>query len=71
MNELYIQKDILPDDNFIRSIILEKYEELLQENDKLKEEVQNLKYQIRTKKRTKKIFEAINEKPTQLSFNFD
>lgn len=71
MNELYIKKDILPDDNFIRSIILEKYEELLQENDKLKEEVQNLKYQIRTKKRTKKIFEAINEKPTQLSFNFD
>lgn len=71
MNELYIKKDILPDDNFIRSIILEKYEELLQENDKLKEEVQNLKYQIRTKKRIKKIFEAINEKPTQLSFNFD
>lgn len=76
MEELYEKKDILLDNEYIQTIILEKYEELLQENDMLREEVQNLKYQLRERKKRKKPNkesspESEQTKPCQLMFDFD
>ena len=71
MEELYEKKDILINDEYIKSIILDKFEELLLENDKLREEIQNLKYQLRNKKKAKKNLDSNVEKSNQLSFNFD